>query len=209
MSAAPTGAFIKMETTMVSFRNVTRSTAAATLLGATLLAGTAMAQTATKPTTQPAIEKPAAKSPAATKVAPGGGGKAAREYSTPERVEARINELHQKLAITAAQEPQWKELAETMRSNAQEIEAKAYEREKALQTMTVMDDLRSYETLAKAHAESMSRLVASFEPLYESMSPEQKKKADAEFQGYRKRVSNAPQQRSQAPAPVAPKTMTQ
>jgi protein CpxP len=74
----------------------------------------------------------------------------------------------------------------------------------------VMDDLRSYETLAKAHADSMSKLVASFEPLYTAMSPEQKKKADAEFQGYRKRVSNAAEQRSQAsPSSAKPKSMTQ
>ncbi|MBL8704479.1 MAG: Spy/CpxP family protein refolding chaperone, partial [Rhodospirillales bacterium] len=138
------------------------------------------------------VEKPAAKAPAAAaKTAPGSGGAAARTYSTPERVEARINDLHQKLSITPAQEPQWKELAETMRNNAKNVEQKASEREKALQTMTVMDDLRSYESLAKAHADSMSKLVASFEPLYASMSPEQKKKADAEFQGYRKRTSNA------------------
>jgi len=176
---------------MVSFHNMTKSVAAAALsvalLGGTALSGAAMAQTAP-------VEKPAAKAPAAaTKTAPGSGGAAARVYSTPERVEARINDLHQKLAITAEQEPQWKKLADTMRDNAKDVEAKAFEREKALQTMTVMDDLRSYESLSKAHAESMSKLVASFEPLYASMSPEQKKKADAEFQGYRKRTSNAAQ----------------
>lgn len=176
---------------MVSFHKTKTVAVAAlslALLGGTALAGAALAQTA-----QPApIEKPAAKAPAAaSKVAPGGGGAAARTYSTPERVESRINELHQKLAITPAQEPQWKQLAETMRDNAKAVEEKAYEREKALQTMGVMDDLRSYEGIAKAHAESMTKLVASFEPLYTSMSPEQKKKADAEFQGYRKRTSNA------------------
>jgi len=196
---------------MVSFHNMTKSAVAAALSLA-LLGGTALTGAATAQTAQPApVEKPAAKGPAAaTKTAPGSGGAAARVYSTPERVEARINELHQNLAITAAQEPRWKELAETMRDNAANIESKASEREKALQTMTVMDDLRSYETLAKAHADSISKLVASFEPLYETMSPEQKKKADAEFQGYRKRVSNAAEQRSQAsPSPAKPKAMTQ
>jgi protein CpxP len=183
---------------MVSFHNMTKSAAAAALslalLGGTALTGGAIAQTA-----QPApVEKPAAKAPtAATKTAPGSGGAAARVYSTPERVEARINELHQKLAITADQEPQWKKLADTMRDNAKEVEEKAAERQKALQTMTVIDDLRSYEGLAKAHAESMTRLVASFEPLYASMSPEQKKRADAEFQGYRKRVDNKQQSMTQ------------
>lgn len=178
---------------MVSFKNLPKPLAAAALslalVGGSALSGAAMAQTA-----QPApAEKPAKAPAAATKVAPGGGGVAARTYSTPERVEARITDLHQKLAITAEQEPQWKKLAETMRDNAKNVEEKAYERQKALETMTVMDDLRSYEALAKAHADSMSRLVANFEPLYASMSPDQKKKADSEFQGYRKRASNAPQ----------------
>jgi len=178
---------------MVSFRTMTRSAAAASLLAATLLVAPAMAQTAPQ-------QQPAAKA----KVAPGGGGAAARQYSTPERVEARINELHQKLTITPAQETQWKTLAETMRDNAKSIEERAYEREKALQTMTVMDDLKSYEAVSKAYAEGMTKLVAAFEPLYVSMPPEQKKRADAEFQGYRKRVS-ADTTQSKAPS----KTMTQ
>lgn len=177
---------------MASFRIMTKSVAAASVLSIGLLAGTAMAQTAP-------VEKPAAKAPAAAaaKTAPGSGGQAARVYSTPERVEARINELHQKLAITADQEPQWKKLADTMRDNAKSVEEKAAERQKALQTMTVMDDLRSYEGLAKAHAESMTKLVTTFEPLYASMSPDQKKRADAEFQGYRKRVDNKQQSMTQ------------
>ena len=78
-----------------------------------------------------------------------------------------------------------------MRDNAKAIEEKAAEREKAMQTMTVMDDLRSYEALAKTNAEGLTKLVSAFEPLYTSMSPDQKKKADAEFAGYRKRAGSA------------------
>ncbi|MCC6468280.1 MAG: Spy/CpxP family protein refolding chaperone [Alphaproteobacteria bacterium] len=169
---------------MVSVKTNARAWAAAALLGTALLAGPGLAQTSPQP------QSPAAQAPARTKVAPGSGAQAARTYSTPERVEARIQDLHSKLAITQAQEPQWRQLAQTMRENAQAVESKAAEREKALQTMTVMDDLRSYEALAKVHAETMTKLVASFEPLYTAMSPEQKKRADAEFQGYRKRASN-------------------
>jgi hypothetical protein len=177
---------------MARFATKARAIATATLLGTALVAAPAFAQSGAQPQPAQPLEKPGAKAPA--KVAPGAGPRAARDYSTPERVEARINELHAKLGITPAQEPQWKQLAQTMRDNAKAVEEKAAEREKALDTMTVMDDLRSYENLAKTHAESMSRLVASFEPLYAAMSPEQQKRADAEFQGYRKRVSNVPTQ---------------
>jgi len=185
---------------MMSFRNMARATAAASVLGAAMLATPGMAQTAPQPA--PAVKPPAAQSPAESrkpsearkKVAPGGGGAAAREYSTPERMEARIAELHQRLAITPAQEEQWRKLADTMRENAKEVEAKAYEREQALDTMSVIDDLRSYEALAKVHAENLGRLVEEFEPLYASMSPEQKKRADEEFRGYRKRAWQGRQQ---------------
>ena len=143
------------------------------LLGAVSFAVPAFSQTA---------EKAAPGSPTnpATPVA-------AREYSSPERVEARISDLHAKLSITSAQESQWINVAGTMRGNASAMEQAADLRDKALNTMTVMDDLRSYEGLAAAHADGLHKLVAAFGPLYDSMSPEQKMAADTEFQGYRKR----------------------
>lgn len=147
------------------------------LLGAVLLASPVLAQTA---------------APQAEKVAPGSptgnpDRAAAKGLATPEQVEARIADLHGKLGITTAQEPHWKNVTNSMRGNAQAMEEASVTREKALETMSVMDDLKSYEKLAAANAEGLHKLVAAFEPLYVSMSPEQKKAADAEFQGYRKR----------------------
>lgn len=176
---------------MVSFLKYPRAIATASVLSAALLAAPAFAQTAPQTTAPSQAQAPAAK---AAKTAPGSPTRAAanaKTYSTPERVEARIEDLHAKLGITQAQEPQWKQLAEVMRDNAKAIEDKAAEREKAMQTMTVMDDLRSYEALAKTNAEGLTKLVSAFEPLYTSMSPDQKKKADAEFAGYRKRAGSA------------------
>jgi len=135
---------------------------------------------------------PVAEAPKTDKVAPGsptGNPErvAAKQLSTPERVEARIADLHIKLGITATQEPHWKNVTDSMRGNAQAMEEASVTREKALETMTVMDDLKSYEALAKAHAEGLHKLVVAFGPLYDSLSPDQKKAADEEFQGYRKR----------------------
>lgn len=150
------------------------------LLGAVSLAAPAFAQNAVPPAPNAAKVAPGSPALKATPVAK-------RDYSTPERVEARIADLHAKLKIDAGQELQWTSVAETMRSNASAMEQAAAKREKALQTMTVMDDLKSYEGLSAAHADGLHKLVATFGPLYDSMSPEQKMAADAEFQGYRKR----------------------
>jgi periplasmic protein CpxP/Spy len=149
------------------------------LLGAVLLASPVFAQTAS-----PQTEKVAPGSPTGNPERA-----ASRGHSTPEQVHARITDLHGKLGITAAQEPQWKNVTDTMRDNAQSMEEASTTREKALQTMTVMDDLKSYETMATAHADGLHKLVAAFGPLYDSMSPAQKTAADTEFQGYRKRAA--------------------
>lgn len=148
----------------------------AALLSMVLLAGTAFAQSAASD------KKDAPGSPA--------GSPATNSYSTPERVEARIAELHTKLGIVSAQEAHWTNLTDTMRSNAQAMEEASTAREKSLQTMTVMDDLRSYEVMANMHAEGLHKLVAAFSPLYDSMSVEQRAAADKEFQGYRERLAS-------------------
>jgi len=150
------------------------------LLGAVLLASPVLAQSASP------------QAPKTDKVAPGSPTgnperAAARGHSTPERVAARIADLHDKLGITATQEPQWKDVTDTMRDNAQAMEEASTTRERALETMTVMDDLKSYEKMAAAHADGLHKLVVAFGPLYDGMSPDQKMAADTEFQGYRKR----------------------
>jgi len=148
----------------------------AALLSVVLLAGAAFAQSVASD------KKDAPGSPA--------GSPATNSYSTPERVEARIAELHTKLGIVAAQEGHWKNVTDTMRGNAQAMEEVSTAREKSLQTMTVMDDLRSYEVMANMHAEGLHKLVAAFSPLYDSMSVEQRAAADKEFQGYRERLAS-------------------
>jgi hypothetical protein len=47
--------------------------------------------------------------------------------------------------------------------------------------MTAVDNLKTYEAIADAHAEGLQKLVPAFETLYASMSEAQKKNADEVF----------------------------
>jgi len=135
--------------------------AAATIFGAVLfmLPAAAMAQAA------PAAAPP----PAATGM---------RAHA---RVEARIKSLHDTLQITAAQEPQWQAVADAMRDNAKTTGTLITDRAAKAKAMTAVDDLRSYEAIADAHAAGVKKLTAAFETLYASLSDSQKKAADAAF----------------------------
>jgi hypothetical protein len=96
-------------------------------------------------------------------------------------VETRIAQLKQRLEITPAEMPQWNAVAQVMRDNATAIRTLAAERIHNQKTMTAVDDLRSYEALAEAHAEGIKKLLPAFQALYDSMSDQQKKNADLVF----------------------------
>jgi hypothetical protein len=106
-------------------------------------------------------------------------------------VEARIQDLHQKLKITGAQESQWNAFTEVMRDNAQSVDAVLKERSENLHAMTAVDDLRSYQKLADAHSDGLRKLVPAFEALYNTMSDDQKKTADMVFADHEKRPQHA------------------
>src|SRR5216684_147633 len=89
----------------------------------------------------------------ATTLAQTDAGQPGAKASRADRVEARIKQLHDQLKITAAQEPQW----------------------------NAVDDLRSYEEVAETHVAGLKKLIPAFQALYDTMSPEQKKNADAAF----------------------------
>jgi periplasmic protein CpxP/Spy len=101
--------------------------------------------------------------------------------SKVDRTEARIIELHSKLKITEAQEEQWNKVAQVMRENAVIMETLIQERKEKANTLNAVDDLKSYAKVTDAHAAGMNKFIAAFEPLYASMSDEQKKTADAIF----------------------------
>ena len=96
-------------------------------------------------------------------------------------IDQRIKSLHDRLKITAAEEPQWAQVAEVMRDNAQTVGALIRGRRERAGEMNAMDDLRSYQAIADAHAAGTAKMVSAFEALYAVMPPDQQKNADAVF----------------------------
>ena len=106
---------------------------------------------------------------------------AADKNDHQDRAELRIQDLHAKLKITAAQEEQWGKVAQTMRDDAKFIDALVQARMEHAKEMTAIDDLKSYGEIADAHADGIKKLTAVFGPLYASMSDPQKLAADNLF----------------------------
>jgi hypothetical protein len=94
-------------------------------------------------------------------------------------VEERITALRTELKITDAQAPQWNRFADALRGVA-----------KAMNTMhqqmmmqdgkatTLPEAVARSRTMMGAHLESLKALEEALQPLYASLSPEQKKVAD-------------------------------
>ncbi|KDR26872.1 MULTISPECIES: Spy/CpxP family protein refolding chaperone [Caballeronia] len=97
------------------------------------------------------------------------------------RVEERIAELHSSLKITPQQEAQWSKFADVMRDNGRTMADLYRQRIAQRDTMSALDDMKQYEQITQANADGTKRLVEAFEPLYASLSPEQKKLADTSF----------------------------
>jgi protein CpxP len=98
-----------------------------------------------------------------------------------DHAEDRIKDIHEKLHITADQEPKFDKLAEVMRANAKDMSEAVEKREMAEKTTTALDDLKAYQKIAQAHADGLKDLVPAFESLYSGLSDSQKKEADALF----------------------------
>jgi hypothetical protein len=122
---------------------------------------------------QQAVPQTSATQPAA--------GSSTHEKHAADRSEQRIKELHDKLHITAAQEPLWGTVAQTMRDNGQVMRSSMRDRSTRLRTMTAVDDLKSYQVVADQHSDGLKRLIPAFEALYASMTPDQQKHADHVF----------------------------
>jgi hypothetical protein len=158
------------------------SLAAATLFGAALLAVPgASAQQASPPPAQMApATAPSAQTPTAPKPSTTTRSRRPRAARV-DRVEARITSLHAQLKITPDEESQWSSFAQVMRDNAKAIDQLAQQRAAGRSGMNAVDNLKSYEAIADAHASEMKKLVPAFEALYDKMPDPQKKVADTVF----------------------------
>jgi len=95
-------------------------------------------------------------------------------------VEARIADLHKKLAITPEQEAPFNAYAELMRANAQTMAALFRQRAEN-RDLSAPGILRWYAQLTTAHADGLNKLLPAFDALYAVLSDKQKKAADAAF----------------------------
>ena len=93
-------------------------------------------------------------------------------------VEARIAALKTELKITEAQAPQWLPFADALRGTAKSMEAMQGQMMKAAAPSTLSARLARQEEMLAAHLASVKALKAAFDPLYASLSDEQKKVAD-------------------------------
>ena len=157
-------------------RTSLRQTAIATTAIIALSAFAAAAAPAGDPTaTRPS---PTASGQSATKDHPG------IHHNMAGKVEQRITDLHAKLHITPAQQPQWDQFIQVMRDNAKTMETLIKARSGHMMAMNAVDDFKSYSGIADAHADGLKKFIPVFEPLYVSMSDTQKKNADALFHGH-------------------------
>lgn len=103
------------------------------------------------------------------------------EAPGPAAVEAHIKELRSKLKITEAEEPQWNNLCQVMRDNAQAMLDLQKQRAADAQSMNAVDVIKSYESVIEAHEEGMKKFVPAFEAFYNTLSDSQKATADSMF----------------------------
>jgi hypothetical protein len=130
----------------------------ALMIAALALPVAAMAQTT--PTTTPTTTTPAATSAPAT-AAPATHAATRHHPPSADRVEERITQLHTELKITPAQETEWGNFADVMRSNATAVNQAYTDRSTKISTMNAADNMSSYAAL----------------------SPDQQKIADQVFRG--------------------------
>lgn len=186
--------------------------AAVVALTGALLVVPALAQTPSAPPPTPPTAPAAPTAPNAAPAMSNTPSAAPAAKATPKKtskrvsgVEARIKSLHSRLKITAAQEPQWQQVAQVMRDNAAQMEKLVKDRNAKVKTMTAVENLQTYSDIAQGHADGLKKLVPVFDTLYGSMSDAQKKIADEVFRGiaehHRAAHKAAPKPAAPAPAP--------
>jgi protein CpxP len=139
-----------------------RAVAIAALMGTTILASPLTAWSQTAP----------AKTAATTEATETKG----------QTVEQRITDLHTSLKITPDEEKNWNGVAQAMRENASAMDKLvATTRTTPPQSMSAVEDLKTYQKFAQAHVDGLKNLISAFGTLYDGMPDAQKKVADQVF----------------------------
>jgi hypothetical protein len=115
--------------------------------------------------------------------APGGHGMMCRAY---ERVDGQLAFLKAELRITAAQEPQWNVFANIFRTNKEKQFQScrmAQEQSRSMMSASLPESIKIKEDQLSDQLEALRVLDAALQPLYASLSKEQKKTADEILKG--------------------------
>jgi protein CpxP len=134
-----------------------------------------------------AAAAPPAGDPTATRPSPTASGQSATKdhpgihHNMAGKVEQRITDLHSKLHITPAQQPQWDQFIQVMRDNARTMDETFQHRVQTMTAMTATENMQSYAQLAATNAQDVQKLVPAFQALYDTMSDTQKRTADQVF----------------------------
>ncbi len=104
-----------------------------------------------------------------------------RGANAEQRVEEHIKELHAQLHVTPAEQPQWEHFANVMRDNARAMDQQFTQRMQQYPTMTALQNMKSYQQIAEAHAQGLQQLLPAFENLYNVMPEQQKQLTDQVF----------------------------
>lgn len=99
----------------------------------------------------------------------------------PGAMQQRLRQLHDRLAITPAQRPQWDAVVATLRDNAQALRASPAGRALRTGQMNAPEELRAAADLERQRAEAMQRMIGPVDTLYAALSPEQRQVADQEI----------------------------
>jgi len=102
-----------------------------------------------------------------------------RHFDPARHVEGRIAYLKAELKITPAQEAQFNQLADAMRTNAKERAATFDQlRQNRDKARNAVERLETRERLTRMRAEQEARSLTALKPLYDSLTPVQKQIAD-------------------------------
>jgi len=102
----------------------------------------------------------------------------AQPAAQPQNIEANITALHQRLQITPGQESQFNAVASAMRENAR---AEASAPQQPAPGASAVDDLRAYIRYSEVELAGLKKMLPALEALYATLSPTQKRAADAAF----------------------------
>lgn len=114
-----------------------------------------------------------------------------RAHAAPGQfIEGRIAFLRTELKITPEQQPLFDTLADEMRAGAKAMQAHRAQRQAQMQQnqgqpVSALEKMEQRNAMLKEVSAASDRFLASFKPLYASLSPDQQKTADLLFARHR------------------------